>query len=159
VSCLTHAVTAIMLHADLCTTSCRCRGRDALTPRSSSRRRCSSSTASSPCASRPRCCATLHCVLAYWQHSHSHTCHPSRPGRFHYPKPPSATTRLLTQDDVARGQRASDLYMLQRSDGERFIAPYNPTILRLCQANMDLQFIHSSHGAAPYCSYLLLHRK
>jgi hypothetical protein len=45
--------------------------------------------------------------------------------------------------------------MLKRTAEERFIAPYNQEVLKLWQANMDLQFIHSPHGAAAYvCSYI-----
>jgi hypothetical protein len=96
------------------------------------------------------------------QHQHRDTCrkgllqegHINRhPCRFRYPKPVSTETRLKMSSDI--NTRKSELYILERGAGDINVVPYNPTLLRLWGANMDIQFVGSMHGTAAYvCSYM-----
>ena len=46
-------------------------------------------------------------------------------------------------------------YVLKREQGDEYINPYNPHILRAWGANMDLQMVGSVYGAAQYvCHYM-----
>ena len=72
--------------------------------------------------------------------------------RFDFPRPHCKETRLKSHDNPGNRSRC---YLLKRSVGEENINPYNEHLLRVWQANMDIQLIGSVYGTAAYvCSYM-----
>ena len=72
--------------------------------------------------------------------------------RFDFPKRASATTHLKRNRDIGNKAR---FYVLKREQGDEYINPYNPHILRAWGANMDLQMVGSVYCAAQYvCHYM-----
>lgn len=99
----------------------------------------------------------LHDLVSSLQyHSHSFTCkRPNRPGncRFGFPYQILEHTRILTNVNIT--QSKGRFYETARGNNSLFINAYNPTILKLWKANMDIQVVGGSTSAAYYvCSYL-----
>ena len=93
-------------------------------------------------------------VMRVQRHTHTQTC--QKQGRFRcrfdFPKRTSATTHLKRNRDIGNKAR---FYVLKREQGDEYINPYNPHILRAWGANMDLQMVGSVYGAAQYvCHYM-----
>ena len=59
--------------------------------------------------------------------------------RFGYPREVSETSQLNTVDDSLKSRKK--IYLLPRSESETRINDYNPLLLLLWKANMDIQFI------------------
>ena len=70
--------------------------------------------------------------------------------RFLYPLPVSDTTTLLNVDDCAKAKRS--MYNLARTSDEVHINAYNPLLMLLWKANMDIQYMAESTGTV--CSYI-----
>lgn len=68
--------------------------------------------------------------------------------RYGFPKPVQSQATLNSIHDTLRsrqrGQRCIKLYNLARTYEERWINDYNPVILLLWEANMDIQYIHET---------------
>lgn len=88
-------------------------------------------------------------------HRHTACCQkPNQPTscRFHFPKHPSDTTKLVSNSSVTSG---FTFYETKRSTSDIWINAYNPTLLRIWQANMDIQLVCSTYGVAYYvCMYI-----
>ena len=91
-------------------------------------------------------------VLRVQQHQHGDSCQRPNIGcRFGYPKEaPQENTRMRTNADV--NLRRADSYVTKRGPGDAFTNAYNPTLLRVWRANMDIQLISNSYAAAAYCA-------
>ena len=72
-------------------------------------------------------------VMAYL----SHTCFKkkSKECRFHFRRPLSIETRILTDDEAERARRT---IILKRQAVNEFVNNYNPDLLAAWQANRDL---------------------
>ncbi|PZC79192.1 hypothetical protein B5X24_HaOG216756 [Helicoverpa armigera] len=73
-------------------------------------------------------------------HSHSHTCYKNRQDRhcrFNFPRPASDETVLLGPDETLRNN--GRFCILKRTPEEQYVNNYNPQILKLWKANMDIQ--------------------
>ena len=97
-----------------------------------------------------------HQVSTLQHHKHTDTCkrllHGEEKCRFDFPQPISETTKIKSVKDILT---SSKCYIIEREKGCEFINPYNPILLQQWNANMDIQFIGSVHGAAKYvCSYI-----
>lgn len=98
-------------------------------------------------------------VEALQRHNHTNTCKKylkndtkSSACRFGYPQPLSPVTRVKPNEDL---YKTAHCYVLQRFPGSEFINPYNKDILCVWNANMDIQLVGSTQGAANYvCSYI-----
>ena len=81
-------------------------------------------------------------LLKVQSHSHTSTC--TRPGkdcRFNYPKPVSATTQILPNNDDERVQTRRFKVVYKRDPGDEMINTYNPGLLKAVRSNMDIQAI------------------
>ena len=81
-------------------------------------------------------------LLKVQSHSHTSTC--TRPGkdcRFNYPKPVSATTQILPNNDDERVQTRRFKVVYKRNPGDEMINTYNPGLLKAVRSNMDIQAI------------------
>lgn len=73
-------------------------------------------------------------------HSHSHTCYKNRQDqhcRFYFPRPASDETVLLRPDETLRNN--GRFCIMKRTPEEQYVNNYNPQILKLWTANMDIQ--------------------
>ena len=88
-------------------------------------------------------------------HHHTFTCKRGRRNicRFGFPHRPCSSTSILTNVNIT--QSRGRFYATKRSSESMYINSYNPTILKLWKANMDIQVVGGSTSAAYYvCSYL-----
>ncbi|XP_033758253.1 uncharacterized protein LOC117340598 [Pecten maximus] len=96
-------------------------------------------------------------VDALQKHSHTRSCQKylnNKQGfcRFGYPQPLSSQTVMKNAIDM---KRSPHCYTIKRQPGSENINPYNPDLLRVWNANMDIQLVGSVYGAAKYvCSYI-----
>ena len=67
--------------------------------------------------------------------------------RFKFPQPPQPQTALLTTRD---SRNNAHFYVLERTKEDMFIHPYNPDILEVWNANMDIQLVGSVIGTSIY---------
>ena len=70
--------------------------------------------------------------------------------RFLFPRPVSNVTRLFNVDECLKSRKT--LYDLARTSEETRINSYNPLLMLLWKANMDIQYIAESSGAL--CNYI-----
>ncbi|KAI8423307.1 hypothetical protein MSG28_014329 [Choristoneura fumiferana] len=73
-------------------------------------------------------------------HNHSSTCYKKRNDlhcRFNFPRPVSDQMTLLGPDETIRNN--GRFCILKRSPAEQYVNNYNPQILKLWRANMDIQ--------------------
>ena len=70
-------------------------------------------------------------------HKHSPSCFKKKKGvcRFQFPRPVSETTRILRDDEALRLKRTINL---KRQKGEELINNYNPELLKIWRANIDI---------------------
>lgn len=85
-------------------------------------------------------------------HHHTHTCYKNSNNycRFGFPRPTAHQTRILDEDETTRNK--GRFYVLKRKEGEENVNNYNSRILRLWQANMDIQPCGTATGIAYYIS-------
>ena len=72
--------------------------------------------------------------------------------RFDYPQNACPTIRLKTHGDVGNRSR---FYLIKHEAEAEMINPYNPQLLLVWQANMDIQMVVSVFGAAMYVSHYI----
>ena len=100
-------------------------------------------------------------------HHHTFSCKSSRNKRtkcrFNFPKPIAKKTVLTHPDDVGH---KPNFYNLKRNKHETMVNNYNPSVLKLFNANMDLQVVGSVIGMVDYITTYVckpetsdLHRK
>ena len=104
-------------------------------------------------AEDPSMHARVNCLQT---HKHTDTCKRLLKGEekclFNFPQLISKFTMMKPDSEVLRSAKC---YVIKREAGHEFINPYNPTLLCLWNANMDLQFFGSATGTAKYvCSYI-----
>ena len=88
-------------------------------------------------------------------HHHTFTCRRGRTNtcRFGFPYKTVPETKILNNVNIT--QSKGKFYETKRNQNSTNINAYNPTLLKLWRANLDLQMVGSSTGAAYYvCSYL-----
>jgi len=87
-------------------------------------------------------------------HKHTHTCYTKKKNlcRFDFPQPISACTHIKNGISPTSNPH---FYRLKRAEEEQMINAYNPLVLELWNANMDLQMIGSAIGAARYITTYL----
>ena len=87
------------------------------------------------------------------RHTHTQTCRKQGRFRCRFDFPKRARAHLKRNRDIGNKAR---FYVLKRQQGDEYINPYNPHILRAWGANMDLQMVGSVvYGAAQYvCHYM-----
>lgn len=96
-------------------------------------------------------------VSALQRHNHTKTCRKYCPKnkqscRFGFPQPLSAQTVMKSKGCI---ETSPHCYTMKRLPGCEYINPYNTAILRLWNANMDIQMVGSAFDAAKYvCSYI-----
>ena len=96
-------------------------------------------------------------VTTFQTHTHSFTCQSRKSKnkshcRFNFPQPPQSTTCLRFLDGISA---KSHFYLLKRHENASYINAYNPVLLDLWNANMDIQMVGSTLGMAYYLtSYL-----
>ena len=95
-------------------------------------------------------------VTAFQIHAHTHTCqkgkYKSVTCRFDFPMPVSTNTRMKSETDT--GSRCR-FYILQRTENDIYVNPYNADVLINWKANMDIQIVGSMYAAAKYvCAYI-----
>ncbi|MCG8079346.1 MAG: AAA family ATPase, partial [Candidatus Thiodiazotropha taylori] len=98
--------------------------------------------------------ADLKLVKSLQTHSHTFTClrKYNTKCRFDFPMHVADSTRLKLMTDTGSYSR---FYVLQRTSKDVWVNPYNIKVLRNWNANMDIQMVGSSLGAARYvCSYI-----
>ena len=64
--------------------------------------------------------------------------------RFNYPMNESEETRILKEDEIHKNN--NKFVIMKRNVNEKYINNYNPVILEMWQANMDIQPIGSVFG-------------
>ena len=99
--------------------------------------------------------STRNLVLSLQKHRHSHTCYKKEKNqcRFQFPRPISAVSRLLS-DEESRTQKRK--VILARDPGEEMINNYKPILLKLWNANLDLSPVGSISELARYiCDYMM----
>ena len=81
-------------------------------------------------------------------HKCKHTCFKKSKDkcRFNYPMCESNLTRILSEDEIPRNK--NKFVIMKRSSTDKFINNYNPIILDMWQANMDIQPIGTVFGIA-----------
>jgi len=87
------------------------------------------------------------------RHRHTHTCYKGEDKsrcRFRFPRPVSTETRLLAQDSNEFIQNGGRICILERNEEERYINNYNPLLLELWSANIDIQPCGSDDSIAYY---------
>ena len=73
-------------------------------------------------------------------HRHSETCRKHKTFcRFGFPRPLSDKTKFLDLESNEIVQNGGRICVLKREPGEEFVNNYSPRLLRLWQANMDIQ--------------------
>ena len=94
------------------------------------------------------------------RHNHTNTCKKYQKNgqvhscacRFGFPQPISSVTHMKSKAEFSTSAHS---YVLHRLPGSEYINPYNKDILRVWNANMDIQLVGSAQGAANYvCSYI-----
>ena len=87
-------------------------------------------------------------------HKHTSSCQKGRSNscRFHFPRAVCNTTKLVSSLSPSSGHR---FYETKRKESDIWVNAYNPTLLSLWEANMDIQLVGSKYGAAYYvCMYV-----
>jgi len=86
-------------------------------------------------------------------HKHTETCQKkTKLCRFNFPRKPCTATKLKPNVDP---KTSSNFYETKRKPTDIWVNAYNPVILQLWQANMDIQFVGCAYGIASYvCSYV-----
>jgi PIF1-like helicase/Helitron helicase-like domain at N-terminus len=91
-------------------------------------------------------------VKACQKHDHRATCYKnnSESCRFGFPRPVSATTRIVSQTSDEFIRNSGRICVLKRKQGDEKINNYNPTILELWNGNMDIQPCGTNEAIAHY---------
>ncbi|KAG5666270.1 hypothetical protein PVAND_017605 [Polypedilum vanderplanki] len=86
------------------------------------------------------------------RHQHTHTCHKnnSQNCRFAFPRQPSQQTRIVPPSSDEFIRNGGRFCTLKRNSNETYINNYNPEILKLWNANMDIQPCGNNEAIAHY---------
>jgi len=76
--------------------------------------------------------------------------------RYGFPRDPCQKTTLNSVKDYTSNNKK--IYNLKRTENERYVNDYNPVILLLWEANIDIQFVNDPNGILNRYEYALMHK-